>query len=298
MKSLEEVRQFAAQQGISVRGTTKVTGIFGDPVVYSLSPKMHNHAFAKLNLDFVYVPFLVKKEDLKKAVESIRGLNLAGVNVTIPHKETIIPLLDSLSPLARTIGAVNTVLNNRGKLVGYNTDAPGFLSSLREEGKFNPKGKSAVLWGAGGVAHAMGVALLEAGIKKILVLNRTYARGKDLAKRLKKLAKTAEVSALEVSSSAVLKELRECDLFLNATPSGIDAGSFPAAPEKFLSPGVLVFDAVYSKVTPLILAAKRNDAPYLNGLGMLARQGALSFSLWTGAEPPFDLMREALEEAK
>ena len=278
-----------------VQGTTKTVGIFGDPVTYTLSPKMHNAAFTKLGLDYVYVPFLVKPENLGNAVEAIRILNLAGVNVTLPHKRTILPYLDSLSASAQKIGAVNTIVNRRGKLVGENTDATGFLDSLKKDGNFNPKNKRAVILGAGGTACAMSVALLEAGVKKLVIANRTLKRAQDLVKHLKPVHGQAEILAADFSGERLLDELRDCDLLANATPTGIDSSYFPFSADKFLSADIFVFDAVYS-ATPLVTAAKERGAAALNGLGMLVRQGALSFSLWTGEDPPIEIMRQALVE--
>lgn len=280
---------------VTVKGATKIVGVFGDPIAHTLSPKMHNFAFAQLNLDFIYLPFLVHRENLKSAVESIRNLNLAGVNVTIPHKEAILPYLDELTPLAQAIGAVNTVWNRRGKLIGHNTDSPGFLTSLKEDGKFDPRNKRAVILGSGGTARAISAALLESGIKKLVIVNRTFERGQTLVSQLKKFSQQPEIYAAKLSAEILREELRNSDLFLNATPTGMDTTALAFQAEKFLSPHLFVFDALYAKATPLLLAAQRAGAAYLGGLGMLIRQGALSFSLWTGVEPPVNFMRQSLE---
>lgn len=282
---------------VRISGTTKIVGIFGDPVIYTLSPKMHNFAFNHLHLDFAYLPFLVKPRDLESAVKSIRSLNLAGVNVTIPHKEAILPYLDEVTPLAKTIGAVNTICHRGGRLIGHNTDASGFLTSLREDGFFNPLNKRVLLLGAGGTARAMSVALLESGIQKLTIVNRTPDRAKILELKLGELypASKKHISCRTLTADVLREELSECDLLLNATPAGLDTPALAVSAEKFLSPQVFVFDAVYAKVTPLLAAALRIGAPHLDGMGMLVRQGALSFSLWTGVEPPVKLMRQALE---
>ena len=132
-----------------ITGEAQVVGIWGDPLAQSLSPKMHNFAFKALGLNWIYVPFQVRAENLKAAVESLRALNFVGVNVTIPHKENVVAFLDELSPIAQQIGAVNTIVNRQGKLCGDNTDAPGFLNAIKEQTQFNPKSKRAVLLGAG-----------------------------------------------------------------------------------------------------------------------------------------------------
>ncbi|MBI2915883.1 MAG: shikimate dehydrogenase [Elusimicrobia bacterium] len=274
---------------LHVKGTTKLVGIFGDPVTYTLSPRMHNSVFSELHLDFVYVPFQVREKDLKKAVEAIRSLQMVGVNVTIPHKQTVIPYLDEISPLAQKIGAVNTIVHRNGRLVGHNTDAPGFLTSLREDGPFDPENKRAVLLGSGGTAHAISVALLDAGIQNLVILNRTLERAQELVRRLKKSYGSRDISAESLSVPVLKKSLERADILLNATPTGIDSLTVPIPTHLF------VFDAVYAKVTPLLTLAKQAGAVTLGGLGMLVHQGALSFSLWTGLEPPVQLMKKSLE---
>lgn len=273
----------------TIKGTTKIVGIFGDPITHTLSPQMHNYAFSQLNLDFVYLPFLVKEEKLKGAVDALKNLNLVGVNVTIPHKQKIIPYLDELSVLAKKIGAVNTIINHHGKLIGENTDAPGFLSSLQEDGKFNPLGKKAVLLGGGGTAHAMAVALLDSGIKKLVVLNRTLERAKDLIAHLKKWYPNSDCACEKFTHHALNHYIRECDLFLNATPNSVELNP------DLIPPNLFIFDALYAKVTPLLISAQSSGATCMGGLSMLIHQGALSFSLWTGEKPPVLLMKKALE---
>lgn len=275
-----------------IQGSTKIVGIFGDPVTYTLSPQMHNYAFAKLKLNYVYIPFVVHPKQLQQAVESIRSLNLVGVNVTLPHKEAVIPFLDELSPLSEEIGAVNTIVNHHGKLIGHNTDADGFIHSLKEEGSFDPQKKSVLLLGSGGAARAIGVSLIESGVKKITIMNRTIENAKKLVEHLQKIAiskkqlSLIELSVVNFSDKKLSEELISCDLFVNATPSSID-------PVR-LDPRVFVVDAVYAQATPLILAAKKAGASCMGGIGMLIRQGALSFALWTGEKPPIHLMKEAL----
>lgn len=266
-----------------IKKSTKITGIFGDPVAQSLSPKMHNHAFEKLGLDYVYIPFLVKPADLKSAVEDIRRLNVVGVNVTIPHKEAILPYMDELSPEAKKIGAVNCVINNHGKLTGDNTDGKGFIASLIEDGLFNPWGKSAVIWGAGGAARAVAFSLFDEGLDSLTIVNRSEERAQNLAEALP----SPSVRAMGTDDKNLAGILKDCNIFINASPEGTKNTGF-------LSPSVFVYDAVYAKETPLLKAAKAAKSPHLGGLGMLIRQGALSFSLWTGKEPPVNLMKEAL----
>ncbi len=276
-----------------IRGSTRIVGIFGDKIDYTLSPRMHNHAFAKLGMDYVYIPFQVRPDQLKGAVEAIRSLNLAGVNVTIPHKQAVLPFLDQISPIAKKIGAVNTIINNDGKLLGDNTDAPGFLESLKEDGRIDPKKKRVLLIGAGGTARAMAISLAAAGISKLVIANRTADKAKELSVWVDKLGAKLECYPVKLSADSLKEELSDSDLLVNATPSGSDF--MPSDFHRFLSPNFFVFDAVYAKNTSLVAAAKSAGVPALGGMGMLIRQGALSFSLWTGKKPPVELMREALE---
>lgn len=277
-------------RGIAIQGSTKVIAIFGDPLTYTLSPKMHNFAISQLGLDFVYVPFVVKPDQLAQATQSLRSLNMVGANITIPHKQKIIPYLDDLTPLARKIGAVNTVIRRGSKLIGENTDIKGFISSLKEDGNFDPKNKKAVLLGSGGVANAISIALLDEGIKKLVILNRTLDHAIKLKTRLKSFYPNAEMIIETLSLATLNGYLKVSDIFLNATPGGAEVDSLKIPSNLF------VFDAVYAKVTPLLLAAQKARAASLGGLGMLIRQGALSFSAWTDLEPPIHLMRKALEE--
>ena len=227
---------------IPVKGTTKIVGIFGDPVIYTLSPHMHNFALSKLKLDYIYIPFLVKPKGLKNAVESLRSLNLAGVNITIPHKKNVIPYLDSLSPLAKKIGAVNTIVNKNGHLTGHNTDATGFISSLKEDGKFNPRSKKVVMMGAGGVAHAMTVALIESGIRELIIFDKFQKAADTLCRHLKKSYKNTKIQSTVLSSKTLIKEMKECDLFVNATPCEISSKFLKISLEQFLSSKTFVFD--------------------------------------------------------
>ena len=271
-----------------IKESTRITGIFGDPVSRSLSPKMHNYAFEKLGLDYKYIPFWVKPADLKSAVEDILKLNIAGVNVTIPHKETILKMMDWVEENAKVIGAVNTVVNEGGRLKGYNTDGTGFMSSL-EDVNFNldPQ-QTAVIWGAGGAARAIAFSLSQAGVGKLILINRTFERAKKLARDLK------EAVAMDTTDKRLADILKKCDIFINTSPAGLEG--FPVQPSKFLSPKVFVYDALYHKTTPLLEEAGKAGARFSGGLGMLIHQGARSFSLWTRGRAPVDLMREALND--
>jgi shikimate dehydrogenase len=232
-------------------------------------------------------------------VQGIRDFSKLGANVTIPYKEAVLPLLDKVDQLARRIGAVNTIVNKDDKLVGYNTDASGFMKALEEEGGFVPKGKRAILLGAGGAARAVGFALVGAGVKSLVILNRTHDRGEALAWDLK-IADT-EVIALLWKDGRTLKALGECDLLVNCTSVGMkDSTAEGKSPigVGLIPKRALVYDVVYNPIeTPLIAAAKKAGARTLGGLSMLVYQGAAAFELWTGESAPIEIMMRMAKRA-
>ena len=194
-----------------VSGKTKLCGIIGDPIEHTMSPAMHNAAFAELGLDYCYVPFNVKSEELNKAIVGLRALNIIGVNVTIPHKVTVMPLLDEIDPLAESIGAVNTITNNNGFLRGYNTDAIGFLRALLEKGR-EPEGKNVVVLGAGGASRAISFVLAEREAQ-LVILNRLQELewAKELAERLEKTF-NRKVKALELTDDNLTNAMETADI--------------------------------------------------------------------------------------
>ncbi|MDN5346850.1 MAG: shikimate dehydrogenase [Clostridia bacterium] len=277
---------------------TKLTGIIGYPVEHSFSPAMHNAAFVACGLNWVYLAFAVRKELLADALAGVRGLGLVGINVTVPHKEEVLPLLDELDPLAARIGAVNTVVNEGGRLKGYNTDAYGFLTSLREEG-FDPAGKKAVILGAGGAARAVAFGLAGAGLGALVIANRSPERARELAAALKKNIPALQVEWARLRPEEVAPALREADLLVQTTSVGmypkIDVS--PLEDYSCLRPGLWVYDLVYNpRQTKFLKAARAAGCRTLDGLGMLVHQGAAAFRLWTGLQPPLEVMRQAVVE--
>jgi shikimate dehydrogenase len=277
-----------------ISGKTIVCGIIGDPIEHTMSPAMHNAAFQTLGLDYTYVPFRVKSLELKKAIEGIRGLNLRGLNVTIPHKVAVMQFLDRIDPLAEKIGAVNTIINDDGILSGYNTDATGFLQTLRDK-DVEPGDKKVLLLGAGGAARAIGNVL--AGEKaRITILNRQQELywAQDLAHLLTRHY-GAKVNAGELTPENLQRAIEGVDILVNATSLGMspDDDQTPV-PADLLGVSLTVFDVVYNPYeTRLLREAKAAGAKTISGLEMLVRQGAVAFEKWTGIKAPVDVMRQS-----
>jgi shikimate dehydrogenase len=264
---------------------TELYGVIGNPVHHSLSPVIHNGAFQRLGWNAVYLAFEVK--DLEEALRGIRGLGVRGVSVTIPFKTEVIPLLDKVEGLARKIGAVNTIVNRGGKLIGYNTDWNGALEGLEE--KVNLKGKKIVLLGAGGAARAIGFGLKERDCQ-LIVVNRSKKKGEGLSREL-------GCDYLPKSSLVRMKagEL-EAEVIINATSLGMVPrdGETPF-PKYLLKKGMVVMDIVYQPLqTKLLREAKERGCLTVNGLEMLMRQGAAQFEIWTGRRLEIGQMKKDL----
>jgi len=277
---------------------TRVCGLIGDPVEHSVSPAMHNAALSHLELDYIYLPFRVGEKSLARAIGGVRALGIRGLNVTIPHKVDVIPLLDELDPLAERIGAVNTIVNDNGILKGYNTDAGGFLRALLQKG-VELGGKKVVVLGAGGASRAVCFALAGNGAE-LVILNRQQEMdwAVRLAASISRLC-GREVKPLELNESNLKIELGDADLLVNATSVGMspDASQTPVD-RKLLKPGLVVFDVVYNPIkTRLLSEAEEVGARTISGIDMLIWQGALAFEMWTGLKPPVEIMKTAAVEA-
>lgn len=273
-----------------ISGKTKICGIIGDPVEHTMSPAMHNAAFKKLGLDYVYLPFRVTKEELGRAIDGIRALNIRGLNVTLPHKVAVSQFLDELDTPAEKIGAINTIVNRNGVLKGYNTDATGFLRALLERG-IDPKGKRVVILGAGGASRAISFILAERGAR-LVILNRTWDKAKLCADRISGLFQN-EVAALKLNRENLMTALSQADILVNTTSLGMDPdiNQTPVA-ANLLKPALVVFDIVYNPIeTRLQREAKVAGATVIGGVEMLVWQGAVAFEKWTGLKAPVELMR-------
>jgi len=262
---------------------TVLFGLFGDPVSHSLSPVMHNRAMQVMGINGIYLAFGVKR--LENAVEGLRALNMKGASVTIPYKTAVMPYLDDIDELAERIGAVNTICNDRGRLVGYNTDCEAALNVLSEKADIN--GKKIAIIGAGGAAQAIGYGIVQAGGRTI-IYNRSKERGAALAARLG-------------TESRPLDEFgkKDYDILINATPVGMwpDVERMPV-PDSAIRAGAVVMDTVYNPVrTRLLKAAESHRAIPIDGVAMFVRQGARQFKLWTGMDAPVAEMRSMVLNA-
>jgi shikimate dehydrogenase len=270
---------------VLVSGTTRVAALLGYPATYSVSPALHNAAYESMGIDAVYVVFPTRPQNLPTAIASVRALNMLGVSVTIPHKEAVVALCDELSNQARALQAVNTIVNDNGKLVGHNTDGDGFVRSLAEELSFDPSGKRVVVIGAGGAAKAVIEALSRYGAAEIAVVNRSAARA----------AETATIS--DVARTGDATDISDADLVINATPLGMvgeHEGMSPVDGNVFRN-GQTVVDLIYKPAqTQFLIDAAAVGAKTANGLGMLLHQAALQIELWIGQKAPVDVMKKAI----
>lgn len=275
-----------------ISGKTRVCGVIGDPIEHTLSPIMHNAAFEALKLDYVFLAFKVKPAEVGNAISGMRALTIHGLNVTMPHKSTVINYLDEIDQASKTIGSVNTILNKDGRLFGFNTDGIGALKALRENG-VEPRGKKVLLLGAGGAARAIAYILAQEA-DELVILNRTPKPAAELADLLKQKFKK-KISAGELSPNAVKDNFADADVLINATSVGMkpNANQTPVAPE-WLKPDLAVMDIVYNPIeTKLAKDAKAAGAKVVSGVEMLIYQGTASFEIWTGCKAPVEVMRKA-----
>ncbi len=272
----------------NINGKTKIIGVIGKNIKNSLSPLFHNQIILKYSLNFCYLPFQVAETDLGKAIQGIKALNIRGINITFPYKEKVIEFLDEVEESARRIGAVNTIVNNKGILIGYNTDVIGFKKSLQEDAKFIIKEKKAVILGAGGAARAVVYALLEEKIEEICIFNRTLEKAKKIKQNLSSFFPKSRISVFPLEGEDLKDKIEKAHLLVNATSLGMPprVDNTPLPDEKLFHPNLLVYDLIYQPARTLFLRqAERAGAKIINGLPMLVYQGIESFYLWTGLKP-------------
>lgn len=269
-------------------------GVIGDPIAQSKSPVMMNRAFEAVGINGIYMAFHVRPEMLKAAVDGIRGLGLRGVNVTIPHKQAVMAYLDEIDEAAQVIGAVNTIVNDDGKLTGYNTDGIGYVRSLKEETGVQIQGKRILLLGAGGAARGVAYALAKEQPEQIWIANRTAERAAKLAQALRPYG---SVDGMGLEGLDDIKH--NVDIVINTTSVGMHPkiDERPADPKMFPQ-GAVLSDLIYNPLkTRWLLEAEEAGYRIHGGLGMFVYQGAYAFEYWTGKQAPVDVMREAVEQA-
>lgn len=283
----------------AVRGRRKA-GVIGFPLKHSISPQFQQPAFDHLGLDVDYQAYERPPDALPALFEEMRRSGWLGCNVTIPHKRAAYERVDELTPEARAIGAVNTVIVDGARLIGHNTDATGFMRALVDDARFDVRGRDAVLLGAGGAALAVAVGLVDAGVSRLWIANRSLDRATSLAVSLP----GGVATALPLDGTALRRPVSEAALLVNCTSVGMSGGPAPGEtplPPDLLGPHLLVYDLVYNPAqTPLLRAAEQAGARTLEGLPMLIYQGAASFERWTGRVAPVEVMmaagRRALRE--
>jgi shikimate dehydrogenase len=269
--------------------TVKTYCIIGDPVDHSLSPAMHNAAFKALNLNCTYIAFRVARDELEAGIQSLRKTNIAGFNVTMPHKVAVIKFLDELDETCLKINAVNTVNNEDGIFKGYNTDLYGFIQPLKRR-KVNLYGKNVLLMGAGGAARAVLIAFADERVGKVIIANRNITKAKDLAETAKNLDLSCELIGLTEAPNIASK----VDLIVNATPMGMSGESSIIKPANIRKDSI-VYDLVYRPMeTDLIQSAKEAGAAVVYGYEMLIEQGVKAFEIWKKIEAPREVMKKTL----
>lgn len=282
----------------------RVVGIIGDPIAHSLSPRMHNAAFAALGLNWTYLAFRVRATELATALRGMAALGFAGFNVTIPHKEAVLPLLDTVDADAQRIGAVNTVRVDDGRLQGFNTDAPAVVDALGRDGGAGIPGSRCLVLGAGGAGRAAAFALAGSGAAQIVILNRTADRADRLAAEVSTAVPGRDVGSGPLDSVSVARAVRGAEIVVQATGATMSAAMGGSGGRAIwldalragLRSGMTVLDMVYTpRWTELLQAAREAGATPVSGLSMLVYQGTRAFTLWTGQPAPVAVMQGAVD---
>lgn len=281
---------------------TKRAGVIGTPLGHSISPAIFKAAFGAAGIDAIYEAWDTPEDTLEGRINSLRGADFYGANVTIPHKQAVIPYLDGTADLATLAGAVNTIVHAGGKLTGHNTDVTGFARSLKEDAAFDPKGKHTVVLGSGGASRAIALALVQGGASTIFVIGRSVRRVEGVVLALKpKTPSGTTISWAYWGDGSYMTALAQADLVVNCTPIGVagsdTAGRSPVEAH-LIQPHSIVFDLVYNPTeTALLAAAKSRGARTVSGIGMLVYQAAEAFKLWTGQDADTSVMFDAARTA-
>jgi len=274
---------------------TKQIGLIGWPIAHSLSPAMQNAAFAELGLDWTYVLLPTQPDDFELLLKNLSTQNIVGANITMPHKQMVMPHLDQISDDARIIGAVNTIHLQNGKIFGHNTDCVGFLNALKEAGH-EPRGMRVAMLGAGGAARAATFSLAQARVDRITVVNRTVEHGVRLSEDMAKAFPACHIEFKPLSSETLSDLAKNVDLVVNATSVGMEPDDDVSPwPDDVAIPAETIFyDVIYKPVQTLFLQqAQAAGQKTINGLGMLIHQGVAAFEIWTGQQAPVETMKQA-----
>lgn len=280
-----------------ITGHTRLTGLLGSPVAHSKSPLMHNEAFRLLRLDYVYLCFDVKEDSLKTAFEGLKKLNVAGFNCTMPDKTAICELLDDLSPAAKMIGAVNTVVNENGRYIGHNTDGIGYMQSVKDAG-FDLKGETMTLLGAGGAASSIFVQAALDGVKKInlfSIKDRFWEKAEKMVDMVNSNT-DCDAKLIELGNDDILNEaISNSKILTNATSVGMAPNTDSCIVKDFsvFNENLIVSDVIYNPMeTKLLKIAKEHGCPTFNGIYMLLYQGSEAFKLFTGKDMPVEEIKK------
>lgn len=286
----------AASKHTGIGGGTRIAAVFGDPVAHSLSPAMHNAAYAALAMDRVYIACQVTLDRLPDALRAIPALGLLGVNLTVPHKQAALEVVGRLSTEARLLGAANCIVNRRGVLHGDNTDARGLERALRELG-VALTGKLAIVIGAGGAAAAALLAAQRLQAGRIVIVNRTRSRAETLARRFARALSRSRVKAAGLDALRDPELMAGAAIVMNATPIGLNTTRFVPLDYGATQRDCLFYDLIYApRITPFLKPARAAGRPTADGAAMLLHQGALAFRLFNRVPAPIDVMRRALME--
>jgi shikimate dehydrogenase len=275
----------------AITGASQVAFILGHPVSHSLSPAMHNAAFEKLGLPWLYTPLDLSPAEVGPVVKMMRSFNVRGANVTVPYKEAVMKHLDFIEPEAKWLGSVNTIYRRGNRLCGTSTDGEGFLRSLGPWRK-KLKGSRGLLIGAGGASRAVAGALAKAGVKGFYIANRSGAKATGLVRLLRKKYSQLDVQAVSLKDAEPLTAY--ADFIIQSTSLGLHDERSPLSLKRARK-GTLAVDLIYHRETDFLKQADRFGLPRLGGLGMLLHQGVLSFEYWTGKKAPVEVMRRALQ---
>ena len=281
---------------MNIDGSTTIVGVFGAPIAHTASPAMHNAAFDALKMNWRYLAFHVEPQNLRTALQGARDMGIVGINLTVPHKILALDCIDEVDPEARKLGATNTIVMDKGKIWGTNTDGPGFVKAIKEDFNFTLKGKRVLILGAGGAGRAIAVTCALEGATKILVANRTLAKIEPITREIHPTK--SEFLPIELTAGELDKIIHDVDLVVNATSVGLKEGDSLGLPARLFSPQLHVYDMIYRPAeTELLRVAASAGAKVANGLSMLLHQGAKAFEIWTKRKAPLAVMRRALRTA-